>query len=305
MLDRFIKYLESEKQYSFHTVSSYRRDIENFIGFVSEAVGEGADNFDPAKVASEDVRDWIMSLSERGMKPSSVNRMISSMQSFYRYLVRHNLVERNPMQKISQLKKPKRLPGYITTEKTKRLIGELGGEGENTEDFADMRDGLIVMFFYCTGIRLAELVAINRTDFTPRYSSVRVMRKGGKERVIPVIEPLREKIIEYTAKIKSQNICKPGEKALFLGKEGGRISRSEVYRVVRAKLEESGVQGKRSPHVLRHTFATQMLNGGADMREIQELLGHSSLAATQVYTHNSIAQLKDAYKKAHPRAKKE
>lgn len=304
MIERFIKYLESEKQYSPHTVNNYRRDLQNFSRFAMRSGDSDAFLFDPSAVSPDDVREWVMSLSESGMKPVSVNRMISSMHSFYRYLTRHGLVSKDPTLKITQLKRGKRLPGYIPGEKADRMVREIGGGGTD-DDFIGLRNSLIVMFFYCTGVRLAELVAIDRTDFGTHYASVRIMGKGGKERVVPVIEPLRDKIIEYVAKIKSENICRPAEKALFLGKDGGRISRSDVYRVVRDTLERFGVQGKRSPHILRHTFATQMLEGGADMREIQELLGHSSLAATQVYTHNSIAQLKEAYRKAHPRAKKE
>ena len=146
-------------------------------------------------------------------------------------------------------------------------------------------------------------MGIDRTDFSEDYTSLRVRGKGDKERIVPVMEFLREKILHYLELIERQNICNSSEKALILTQKGKRISRSVVYRVVREELARGGVQGKRSPHVLRHTFATHLLNGGADMREIQELLGHASLQATQVYTHNSIARLREVYNKAHPREK--
>ena len=165
-----------------------------------------------------------------------------------------------------------------------------------------IRDSVILMFYAC-GLRLAELVGIDRDDFSADYASLRVRGKGDKQRMVPILEFVREKILSYLDLIARQNICNSAEKALFLTHKGKRISRSVVYRMVRAELTRAGVQGKKSPHVLRHTFATHLLNGGADMREIQELLGHASLQATQVYTHNSIARLREIYAKAHPREK--
>ena len=179
--------------------------------------------------------------------------------------------------------------------------GELSAEMEEATDFRSMRDALVVLFLYATGIRLAELIAIDRTDFGPEFRELHVTGKGDRERMVPVVPELRRRLFEYMAAIKRDDICKSGEKALFLTEQGRRISRTEVYRIVRGELTALGVQGKRSPHVLRHTFATHLMNGGADLREIQELLGHGSLNATQVYTHNSIAQLKEVYAGAHPR----
>lgn len=156
---------------------------------------------------------------------------------------------------------------------------------------------------YACGLRLAELIGIDCDDFSDDYRTLRIRGKGDKERIVPVMEFVREKILRYLDLIRRQNICKSGEKALFLTLKGERVSRTAVYRIVQRELGRGGVQGKKSPHVLRHTFATHLLNGGADMREIQELLGHASLQATQVYTHNSIARLREVYAKAHPREK--
>ena len=175
--------------------------------------------------------------------------------------------------------------------------------GPDSEDFLTERNSLIILMFYACGLRLAELVGIDRSDFSADYTSLRVRGKGDKQRMVPILEFLREKILHYLGLIERQNICISSEKALFLTHKGKRISRSVVYRTVQEELTRAGVQGKKSPHVLRHTIATHLLNGGADMREIQELLGHASLQATQVYTHNSIARLREIYAKAHPREK--
>lgn len=300
LITAFLKYLEAERRRSPNTVSSYRRDLEQFLGFL----GVGEDDFDPSAVTADDVREWIISLTGAGMKATSVNRMISAVNSFYAYLMRQGAVAKNPMLKISQLKTPSNLPTYIPESKMERIVGELAAGNESGESaFVSERNALMVLFLYCTGIRLAELISIDRDDFDNGYSRLVVTGKGDKERAIPVIPLLKDKILLHIALIKRENICRSGEKALFLTERGSRISRMEVYRVIERQLRLMGVQGKRSPHVLRHTFATHLLNNGADIREIQELLGHTSLNATQVYTHNSIAKLKEVYNDAHPRAR--
>jgi len=242
-----------------------------------------------------------VALSESGLKPSSINRMLSACSSFFKYLLREGIVAGNPFAKVSSLKTPALLPSFIPEGRMAALVGELSAEMEEATDFRSMRDALVVLFLYATGIRLAELIAIDRTDFGPEFRELHVTGKGDRERMVPVVPELRRRLFEYMAAIKRDDICKSGEKALFLTEQGRRISRTEVYRIVRGELTALGVQGKRSPHVLRHTFATHLMNGGADLREIQELLGHGSLNATQVYTHNSIAQLKEVYAGAHPR----
>ena len=191
-------------------------------------------------------------------------------------------------------------PEFVPESRMTTIVSECGPD---SEDFQTERNSLIILMFYACGLRLAELVGIDRSDFSADYTSLRVRGKGDKQRMVPILEFLREKILHYLGLIERQNICISSEKALFLTHKGKRISRSVVYRTVQEELTRAGVQGKKSPHVLRHTFATHLLNGGADMREIQELLGHASLQATQVYTHNSIARLREIYAKAHPREK--
>lgn len=298
-VESFMEYIRTERRYSPHTVESYSRDITDFLTFL----GVPEDNFDPAAVTAEDIREWIIHLSGEGLKNTSINRKISALSSMYRYLQKKNTVTKDPFLKITHLKTPAKLPTYIPESKMGDVIEELIENFDRAEDFTGMRNALVVLFLYCSGIRLAELIGIDREDFMDAYSRLRIRGKGDKERIIPIIPLLKDKTTLYLTVINDNNICKSGEKALFLTEKGKRITRSEVYRVVDGQLASMGVQGKRSPHVLRHTFATHLLNRGADIREIQELLGHNSLKATQVYTHNSITKLKEVYDTAHPRAK--
>ena len=284
LAEAYLAYIERVRRYSPNTVKSYRRDIGMLLDFLGTEEG----TFDPSLLTADDIREWIVALSESGLKPSSIN-------------LREGIVAGNPFAKVSSLKTPALLPSFIPEGRMAALVGELSAEMEEATDFRSMRDALVVLFLYATGIRLAELIAIDRTDFGPEFRELHVTGKGDRERMVPVVPELRRRLLEYMAAIKRDDICKSGEKALFLTEQGRRISRTEVYRIVRGKLTALGVQGKRSPHVLRHTFATHLMNGGADLREIQELLGHGSLNATQVYTHNSIAQLKEVYAGAHPR----
>ncbi|HIW65631.1 MAG TPA: tyrosine-type recombinase/integrase [Candidatus Alistipes intestinipullorum] len=297
MLDKFIRYLEAERRYSPLTVRNYRRDVEAFLAWLG--VDDAA--FDPRRVTSEDIREWIVHRSEQGrLSAASINREVSSLRSFFRWLHRTGAVDRNVAKSVPSLRTSRRLPAFVPESRMSGIVSECRYDSEG---FVTERNSLIVLMFYACGLRLAELVDIDRGDFSDDFTSLRVRGKGDKERLVPVLEFLREKILHYLTLIEGQNICNSSEKALFLTHKGKRISRMTVYRVVRGELEQSGVQGKKSPHVLRHTFATHLLNGGADMREIQELLGHASLQATQVYTHNSIARLREVYAKAHPREK--
>lgn len=295
MLTRFLQYLAAERRYSPLTIRNYRRDIGRFI----EWLGTDEASFDPAAVRTEDIREWIVHRSEStSLGAASINREVSSLRSFFRWLHRTGRCERDICRSVPSLRTPKRLPVFVPESRMSDIVGDCTAE---SDDFVAERNALIVLLLYACGLRLAELVGIDRDDFNHDFTTLRIRGKGDKERLVPVLEFVREKILRYLDLIGRQNICKSGEKALILTQQGERISRSTVYRTVREQLQRSGVQGKKSPHVLRHTFATHLLNGGADMREIQELLGHASLQATQVYTHNSIAALKAVYAKAHPR----
>ena len=287
MLADFIRYLEAERRYSPLTVRNYRHDIELFLAWL----GISDTDSDLRRVTTEDIREWIIFRTEEGrLSAASINR----------WLLRTGVVSRDVAAPVASLKTSRRLPAFVPESRMSDIVSDCE---QDCDDFTRERNSLIVLLFYACGLRLAELVGIDRRDFSEDYTSLRIRGKGDKERIVPILEFVREKILHYIGLIERQNICISPEKALFLTHKGKRISRTEVYRTVRDELEKAGVQGKKSPHVLRHTFATHLLNGGADMREIQELLGHASLQATQVYTHNSIAKLREIYTKAHPREK--
>ncbi len=297
MLTEFIRYLSAERRYSPLTVRNYKHDVEQFLAWLDC----DESRFDPRSVTTEQIREWIIFRTEEGkLSAGSMNREVASLRAFFRWLHRTGAVEKDIFRMISTLKTSRRLPAFVPESRMTTIVSECGPD---SEDFLTERNSLIILMFYACGLRLAELVGIDRSDFSADYTSLRVRGKGDKQRMVPILEFLREKILHYLGLIERQNICISSEKALFLTHKGKRISRSVVYRTVQEELTRAGVHGKKIPHLLRHTFATHLLNGGADMREIQELLGHASLQATQVYTHNSIARLREIYAKAHPREK--
>ena len=310
MLNDFQRYLTTERRYSPLTVRNYIRDVERFVAWWSETSGEP---FDAAKVDRDHLREWIVWRSEEGegkaptghhvkLKAASLNRELCSLRAYFRFLTRRGAIAKDPAHAITALRTPKRLPSFVPETRMAEIVDRCR---ESAADFETLRDRLIVLFLYATGLRMAELVAIDMDDFSDDWCSLRVVGKGDKERLVPILDPLADQILAYRDAISRQQICKSGEKALFLTSKGVRISRSKVYRVVQKAVQEGDVQGKKSPHVLRHTFATHLMNAGADMREIQELRGHSSLQSTQGYTHNSIARLSEVYAVAHPRQRTE
>lgn len=301
MISRFITYLEAERRFSPLTVGNYRRDVERFVAWWC-AAEEGDRPFVPNEVSAEDISHWVMLRGDRDkVQAASMNRELCSLRAFFRFLRREGLLDKEFFTRIRSLKSPERLPSFVPESRMKPLVEACMKRPSGEAVFEEERDHLIILLLYACGLRLAELVGVNREDFAADFHSLRIRGKGNKERLVPILPFVREKILAYLDTIKRQQICKCEEKALFLTNRGDRISRSGVYRLVNRVLGEAGVQGKKSPHVLRHTFATHLMNGGADMREIQELMGHASLQSTQVYTHNSIAQLREVYAKAHPR----
>ena len=297
LIDEFILWLEAEHRYSPLTVRNYRRDIDDFVAFC----GVTHEAFDPKAIRREDVEEWMVYLGdERKLKVTSVNRTMASLRTFWRWMLAHGHVEKDLIKTLRQYKAPKRLPTFVPDTRMEDVVAELR-EDIASEDFERLRDALIILLIYTAGLRLSELVEANMGDVSADYATLRVMGKGRKERVQPLLGSLRQVIEKYFIQISSQNICTGQKKALILSKKCERISRRSVERIVDRKLKGVGVQGKTSPHVLRHTFATRVLNEGGDLREIQELLGHSSLKATQVYTHLDIERLKHTYAMAHPR----
>ena len=297
LIDEFILWLTAERRYSPLTVRNYRRDVDDFVAFC----GVTHDTFAPNSIKREDIEEWMVYLGEeRKLKVTSVNRTMASLRTFWRWMLAHGHVDKDLMKTLHQYKAPKRLPTFVPDSRMEDLLAELR-EDIASDDFERLRDALIILLIYTAGLRLSELVEANTSDIAADYTSLRVMGKGRKERIQPLLGSLGEVLKKYFIQISSQNICTTQKKALILSKKGERISRRTVERIVDRKLKGVGIQGKTSPHVLRHTFATRVLNEGGDLREIQELLGHSSLKATQVYTHLDIERLKHTYAMAHPR----
>ena len=297
LIDRFLQWLEAERRYSPLTVRNYRRDLDNFL----EWKMLDRDSFTPELIKREDIEEWIIYLGEeQKLKSSSVNRAVASLRTFWRWMLNHNHVKRDIVSLIRSAKMPRRLPVFVPDS---RMVEVIEGVKEDLRsgDFVRVRDAVVVVLFYTSGMRLAELHQVNVGDISADFSHIRVLGKGNKERIVPLIAPVQEILKKYCGQKSSQNICIDQKKALILSEKEERLSQRTLQRIVDRVLKASGVQGKTSPHVLRHTFATHLLNMGADLRDIQELLGHSSLKATQVYTHNDVERLKAIYAEAHPR----
>ena len=293
--------LESERRYSPHTVGGYRRDIYSFM----EWCGVETEAFNPDDFKRYDINDWAVYLFEtRGLKATSVNRSLASLRSFWKWLLKQGYTTHDIVGTIKQFKTPKRLPTFVPETRMSDVIVGLK-EDIASDDAERLRDALIMLLLYTCGLRLSELVEANVEDLSADFSAIRVRGKGSKVRIQPIVKSVGSVLKKYFSQNSSQNICIAQKKALILSKKGERINRRAVQRIVERKLKCYGIQGKTSPHVLRHTFATHLLNDGADLREIQELLGHSALRTTQVYTHTNIESLKRVYEQAHPRESNE
>ena len=296
LVDDFLRYIETERRLSSYTVRSYRHDITHFI----EWLGQTPDSFDANSIDREIVEDWLEHLIEEEMyKSSSLNRALASLRSFWKWMLSHGHLERDVLSTIRQQRLPRRLPTFVPDSRMDDVVKDVV-EDLQSEDFDRVRDALVVTLFFTLGLRLSELHGADDGDISADFRYIRVMGKGNKMRVVPIIGAVGEILKKYFSLKSSQNICIAQKKALILSSKGERLSQRTMQRIVERRLRASGVQGKSSPHVLRHTFATHLLNRGADLREIQELLGHSTLKATQVYTHNNIEQLKAIYREAHP-----
>lgn len=291
MVETFLKYLSSEKRYSTHTVDSYRKDLSQFSQFISSDFE--IENLE--EVSHPQIRSWIVVLMDSGMAAKSVNRKIASLKSYYKFLLSREYIQTNPTGRIKPLKVEKDLPSFVKEEEIIDLLDRL----EFTDDFFGQRDRLILEMLYSTGIRLAELIGLKEVDVNFYEKTIRVLGKRNKERIIPIGNSLIELIRLYQEMKMGQGFT---DKALLLTDSGKSLYPMFVYRRVKKYLTAVTTLSKRSPHVMRHTFATHLLNKGADLNAVKDLLGHTSLAATQVYTHNSIEKLKAAFDQAHPKA---
>lgn len=291
-IERFIRYLQFEKRFSPNTVTAYKKDLYQFSEFINSIEP------DLLSISHQQVRMWIVSLMDNGIEPKSINRKISSLRSFYKFLQREGLINSSPMLQVKAPKIPKRLPVVITEQKMDSL---LDAENVFSDDFEGVRNRLILELLYGTGMRLAELVSLSDQDVNIYEKQIKVLGKRNKERIIPINKVLANLISDYQKLRNNQNFNAKAI-SLIVTNEGKAAYPKFIYRVVNSILSFISTQDKKSPHILRHSFATTLLNRGADLNAIKELLGHSSLAATQVYTHNSVEKLKSIYKQAHPKA---
>ncbi len=289
-LKSFLDYLRFEKRYSQHTLTAYQNDLENFLNFLIT----GYNSISIQEVTSSIVRTWLAKLKEEKLTSKSINRKISALKSFFKFLMKEGLVEATPMSIIISPKISKRLPVYVEQKDIKTLFDYI--------EFPDNRNGkterLLLQLLYNTGIRVSELVHLKTSNIDFGNNTIKVLGKGNKERIIPISNQLFQEISDY---INDKDISFNSEN-LFLNEKGKPLYAKQVYNIVKKYLSLITTITKKSPHVLRHSFATHLSNNGADLNAVKELLGHSSLAATQVYTHNSIERLKNVFKKAHPKA---
>ena len=292
LIKSFLDYLRLERNYSEKTLVSYETDLREFEDYLEETEAE----LELAKVHSDVVRNWIVSLMDKGRAATSVNRKLSSLRSFYRFLLRRKRITVNPMLKIVGPKKKKPLPSFVREKDMDRLLDGIPfGEG-----YEGCRDRTILEMFYVTGMRLSELIGLDGVDVDFSAKLVKVTGKRNKQRLIPFGNELEKDLLIYN-KVRNETFPE-GTEAFFVRKDGKRMYPMQVYRLVRRNLSKVVTLKKRSPHVLRHTFATAMLNDNAELRAVQELLGHESLSTTEVYTHTTFEELKKVYELAHPRA---
>ncbi|MBP6065502.1 tyrosine recombinase XerC [Bacteroides sp.] len=292
LTDSFLDYLRYERNYSDKTIRAYGEDLVQLREFAQEEMGE----FNPLEVEAGLIREWIVSLMDKGYTSTSVNRKLSSLRSFYRYLLRQGLVTVDPLIKITGPKNKKPLPSFLKESDMNRLLDEVDYGG----GFKGCRDRLIIEMFYATGMRRSELIDLNDKDVDFSASLLKVTGKRNKQRLIPFGEELKERMREYVD-IRDEAVPERTD-AFFIRESGKRFQPTQIYNLVKRNLSKVVTLKKRSPHVLRHTFATTMLNNDATLGAVKELLGHSSLATTEIYTHTTFEELKKVYKQAHPRA---
>jgi integrase/recombinase XerC len=301
-LERFIQYIKFEKRYSPHTVSAYESDLDQFMRFLNNPdkagiVPEPAVTH-PNQINYHDIRNWMVELIGQKLTARSVNRKMATLRKYFKFLLQEGLITENPSSKIRSQKIPKNLPVVVEDA---RLTQMLDDNKIFTDDFTGQRDKLIIEMLFGTGIRLAELLGLKDQDINDYEGTLKVLGKRNKERIIPINTELRILLGKYLELKKNQNFHN-NSLTLIVTNKGADAYPKLIYLIVQKYLSNISTQSKRSPHVLRHTFATSLLNNGADLNSIKELLGHANLSATQIYTHNSVERLKSIYKQAHPKA---
>ncbi len=295
-VDEFLNYLRYERNYSEYTIVAYKRDLQQFVSYIQEL--DSTLSF-PEGIDADVIRRWIVSMMDRGYSSVSVNRKLSSLKSFFKYLIRQKRLSVNPMRLITRPKNKKTLPYFVKDADMEVLLDENVIESEG--DFKSMRNQLIIELLYDTGMRRSELINLKDIDVDYELMQIKVTGKRNKQRLIPFADGLKNLMQEYQ-QIRNRKIGK--HEWFFIRENGKQLYPNIVYNIVKDRLSEIPMLAKRSPHILRHSFATSMLNNGAELNVVKDLLGHSSLTSTSVYTHTSFEELKKVYH-AHPRAQKE
>ena len=293
--EKFIEYLRYEKNHSSLTEIFYTRDISQFEEFIKDEFSD----LNPTEIKSEHIRIWMSHLMELGQKPTTINRKLSSLKSFFKFLIKKGAIEKNPAELLRGPKSSKKLPSFVKNESLTRILDD---ELNFSDDFRGYRDRFIIELFYMTGIRRTELISIKDSDINFGNNTILINGKRNKQRIIPFSNETREKMIKYI-EVRDAEIENKSSN-LFVKEDGGPLYPKLVYNIIRSHLENIKTISKKSPHVLRHSFATEMLNNGADINAVKEILGHASLSSTEIYTHVTFEELKKAYHNAHPRATK-
>ena len=294
-LARFIQYIQFEKRYSPHTVSAYQSDLDQFMRFLNtpeETITH------PSEITHHLIRNWMVAMMSDDITARSITRKIATLRKYFKFLLQEGIITHNPASKINTPKSPKNLPVVVEDAKLTQMLDD---NEVFTHDFKGVRDKLVIETLFGTGMRLAELLGVKETDINIYEGTVKVLGKRNKQRIIPINNELKLLISEYLDLKKSQNFNN-NSLTLLVTDKGADAYPKLIYLIVQKYLSYISTQNKKSPHVLRHTFATSLLNRGADLNAIKELLGHANLSATQIYTHNSVERLKSIYKQAHPKA---
>jgi len=291
-IQQFIQYLQFEKRYSQHTIISYQNDLEQFCSYLISSYDSPA----ITTVKPAMVRSWLAAMkAEEKVSNKTLNRKISTLKSFFKYLMKNDVLQQTPMTTIISPKVSKRLPVFVEENDFKNNFSKL----QFSDDFIGKTERMVLLLFYNTGMRLSELINLKESGIDWSYSHIKVLGKGNKERIIPVSGEVLQELKTYIA---AKPISTAEEAYVFVNAKGKQLQARAVYAFINKHLAQITTISQKSPHILRHTFATHLMNNGADLNAVKELLGHSSLAATQVYTHNTIEKLKEVYKLAHPKA---
>jgi len=294
LIEKFLDYLQLEKNYSSNTLSAYKRDLIQYNNFIIENNG----NLEIENADYKIIRSWIVSMVSSNISNRSINRKVSSLKSFYKFLIKTDTIKSSPLKAHSPLKQSKKIQVPFSQEEINSLLDS----DFFTNDYKGVLQKSIIAFFYFTGVRRIELINIKESDISLESSTIKVMGKRSKERIIPILPKLKKSLKDYR-EIKSKFTGNTSPEYLFISKNGKQLSEKFVYRTVNEYFKLVSPKIKKAPHVLRHSFATHLINEGADINSVKELLGHSSLSATQVYSHTSMERIKEVFKNSHPRAK--